>query len=88
MDGKVRELVAVAASLAAGCTTCLEHHVAEAKQAGATPEDVQEAIEVARAVRVTALTSMDTFATKVVTGESALTMAAATTGKCGPNCNC
>ena len=88
MDDKVRELVAVAASLAAGCSNCLEHHVGEAKRAGATPEEVQEALDVARAVRVTALTNMDSFATKVMSGEGALAMATSTGGKCGPNCNC
>lgn len=88
MDGKVRELVAVAASLAAGCSSCLEHHVGEAKRAGATPEEVQEALDVARAVRVTALTNMDSFATKVMSGEGALAMAATKAGTCGPNCNC
>lgn len=88
MDGKVRELVAVAASLAAGCSSCLEHHVGEAKRAGATPEEVQEALDVARAVRVTALTNMDGFATKVMSGEGALAMAATTAGTCGPNCTC
>jgi AhpD family alkylhydroperoxidase len=88
VDGKVRELVAVAASLAAGCSSCLEHHVGEAKRAGATPEEVQEALDVARAVRVTALTNMDSFATTVMSGEGTLAMAATRAGTCGPNCNC
>ena len=88
MVGKVREIVAFAASLAAGCSNCLEHQVGEAKRAGATPEEGQDAIDVARAVRVTALTNMDRFAMKVMRGEGALTMAGTTAGTCGPNCNC
>lgn len=88
MDDKVRELVAVAASLAAGCANCLEHHVDEARRSGATPAEIQEALDVARAVRLTALTNMDSFATTVVRGEDALVMATARPGTCGPNCNC
>jgi AhpD family alkylhydroperoxidase len=88
MEAKVRELVAVAASLAAGCSRCLEHHVGEAQRAGATAQEVQEALDVARAVRVTALTNMDAFAAQVVSGSEPLAMAATSAGRCGPDCNC
>jgi AhpD family alkylhydroperoxidase len=44
---KTKELVAIGISIAIRCTCCLDHHVALAIEAGATREEVIEAIEVA-----------------------------------------
>jgi len=87
MEEKVRELVGIASSLAAGCSVCLEHHMAEARRVGATPVEIQEALDIARAVRLTALTRMDAAATRYLEEAGVLVMAGANRG-CGPGCNC
>ena len=44
---KTKELIALAASLAAGCQPCYKAHMEKAKQAGNTDEEIREAIAVA-----------------------------------------
>ena len=46
LDRKTKELVAIAASLAAKCQGCLEGHVKKALKFGATREEVSEAIAI------------------------------------------
>ncbi len=43
LDVKTKELIAVAASVAAQCQWCIALHVKEALEAGATPEEIREA---------------------------------------------
>jgi AhpD family alkylhydroperoxidase len=47
LEKKVKELIAIAISIAVKCEPCIEHHVREALQDGATEEQIVEAIEVA-----------------------------------------
>ena len=44
---RVKELIAVAPSISTRCEPCLRVHVRRAREAGATPEEVAEAIAVA-----------------------------------------
>lgn len=46
-----RELVAIGASLASNCIPCIKFHIRKAREAGLTDEVIQEAVEVADAVR-------------------------------------
>ena len=46
LDRKTKELVAIAASLAAKCQGCLEGHVKKALKFGASREEVSEAIAI------------------------------------------
>ena len=48
---KERELVAIGASVAAGCGPCTDFHVAAARRATATDEDIRQAIADALCVR-------------------------------------
>ena len=44
---RVKELIAVALTISTRCEPCLRVHVGRAREAGATPEEVAEAIAVA-----------------------------------------
>ncbi len=61
LNEKVRELVAVGASITANCQPCLRFHVDKAIQSGADPEEVAAAIEVGKRVRKGASAKMDDF---------------------------
>jgi len=50
MDPVVKELVAIAASVAGRCQPCLRHHLEKEKQLGITKQQVEEAIDVGRKV--------------------------------------
>ncbi len=62
LSDKVKELVAVGASITANCQPCLEYHVEKALGFGADPGEVGEAIERGKRVRKGASGKMDTFA--------------------------
>ena len=51
LDKKTLELVAIGASVAANCGTCLEYHYKAAREAGATPAEICHAIKMAEKVR-------------------------------------
>ncbi|MCI0696871.1 carboxymuconolactone decarboxylase family protein [candidate division KSB1 bacterium] len=50
LDLRTKELVAIAASVTAGCQGCFRGHVLKAVRAGATREEIGEAISVAVAI--------------------------------------
>jgi AhpD family alkylhydroperoxidase len=47
LEKRVKELIAIAISIVVKCEPCIEHHVREALQDGATEQQIVEAIEVA-----------------------------------------
>ena len=47
LSGKVKELMALAVSIAVGCDSCIAYHVHDALTAGATREELLETIGVA-----------------------------------------
>jgi AhpD family alkylhydroperoxidase len=51
LSQKEKELAAVAASIAAGCQPCTEHHVEAARNAGATEDQIRRAVDDALSVR-------------------------------------
>jgi AhpD family alkylhydroperoxidase len=97
MDAKTRELVAVAASLAAGCEKCLRQHTLAARRAGASATELQQAVEIARAARLTAVLGIDEVAERLTNApELPVAVAVSATdasdasaeGGCGPDCDC
>jgi AhpD family alkylhydroperoxidase len=50
LDLRTKELVAIAASVTAGCQGCFKGHVIKAVRAGATREEIGEAIAIAIAI--------------------------------------
>ena len=51
LNARVRELIAIGASIAGSCMPCLRYHFAEAIKASCTLEEIQEAIELAKMVK-------------------------------------
>jgi len=91
MDVKVKELIGIAASVAAGCDSCLEHHVQAARQEGADSREIRTAIQIARAVRLQAVTKIDDLASKLERGEEIKLVAVGgedTGCGCGEGCDC
>jgi AhpD family alkylhydroperoxidase len=51
LSDRERELVAIGASIASNCVSCIEHHVPEARKVGLGDRQIQEAIQIADLVR-------------------------------------
>ena len=61
LDNRIKELIAVGASITANCQPCLQYHTSEAQKSGADEQDIMEAIEVGKMVRRGAAGKMDKF---------------------------
>src|SRR6478672_9062406 len=55
LDTKTQELISIAASLIAKCQGCIEGHLKKALAAGATEEEISEAISIAAAINAAAV---------------------------------
>ncbi len=86
MDPKMKALLAIAASVAGGCASCLETHIVEARQAGADTREIQTAVNIARAIRLQAVTAMDDLASQW-TAREVIAVLSDSAG-CGPGCHC
>jgi AhpD family alkylhydroperoxidase len=62
LDTRIKELIAIGASVTANCQPCLQYHVSKARESGADDEEIDTAIAVAKAVRKGAAIKMDNFA--------------------------
>ena len=61
IDNRIKELIAVGASLTANCQPCIQYHTAKALEFGADAADIATAIEVGKQVRKGAAGKMDAF---------------------------
>jgi AhpD family alkylhydroperoxidase len=50
LDKKTKELIAVSCSVMADCIPCIHHHYKEAIKAGATKEEISEALAISMSV--------------------------------------
>jgi len=80
LDTRIKELIAVGASVTANCQPCLQYHVSKAREFGADDEEIAVAMAVAKAVRKGAAAKMDDFA--------ATQGGPATTAECGAGKGC
>src|ERR1044072_6227439 len=62
LDTKTQELISIAASLVAKCQGCIEGHLKKALQAGATEEEISEAISIAAAINAAAIIDLTDIA--------------------------
>jgi AhpD family alkylhydroperoxidase len=62
LDRKTKELVAIAASLAAKCQGCLEGHIKKAIKFGATRDEISESIAIAIGVNAAAVVDLTDIA--------------------------
>jgi AhpD family alkylhydroperoxidase len=70
LSQKEKEVIAVGASVAAGCKPCTAHHVAAARHAGATDEDITWAVDDALDVRKSATEIMAGVALEQLGGDA------------------
>lgn len=82
LNEKMRELVAVGASITANCQPCLQYHVEKALGAGASPEEVAAAIAVGNCVRKGASARMDAFSSRILTPGAPLAAETVPAGNC------
>jgi AhpD family alkylhydroperoxidase len=65
LTGKMKQLVAVGASITANCQPCLQYHTEKALAYGADSGEVNDAIEVGKQVRKGASAKMDQFSSSM-----------------------
>jgi AhpD family alkylhydroperoxidase len=70
MNDKIRELIAVGASITANCQPCLQIHVEKALKSGADHQEVSAAIEIGNRVRKGAAAKMEEFSSNLQAGTS------------------
>ncbi|ABQ26628.1 carboxymuconolactone decarboxylase family protein [Geotalea uraniireducens] len=70
LNDRIRELIAVGASITANCQPCLRIHVEKALKSGADPQEVTAAIEIGKRVRKGAADKMETFSSNLQAGKS------------------
>ena len=68
MDVRIKELIAIGASITGNCKPCLEYHVARARENGADDQEIAEAVAVGKMVRKGAASKMDEFIPAVLSG--------------------
>ena len=81
LDDRIRELIAVGASITANCQPCLQYHVTKALESGADGQEITEAVEVGKLVRKGAASKMDKFASSL--NQGAPVTASPSTDGCG-----
>lgn len=59
MDGKMKELIALGASVACNCHPCVKFHLSKARKLNLEPELIHQAVEVGKRVRKGAADQMD-----------------------------
>ncbi len=65
LDNRIKELVAIGASVTANCQPCLQYHVDKALESGADENEITEAVDVGKMVRKGAASKMDKFASSL-----------------------
>ena len=83
LDTRIKELIAVGASLTANCQPCLQFHATKALESGADEQEIAEAIEIGKMVRKGAAAKMDGFASTL--NQAVPVAASPSNGGCGCN---
>lgn len=78
-----RELVAIGAAMGCNCASCIEFHVPEARSAGLTDAEIQEAVELADAVRAVSARNVLVAASESLSATSADAATSQPNNSCG-----
>ena len=62
LDDRLQALIAVGASVASNCQSCLEYHAGKALKSGVSEEEIAEAIQVGKQVSQGAASTMEKLA--------------------------
>ena len=85
LDIRIRELIAVGTAVGANCHSCLQHHVAKAREQSVPDDEIAEAVEVGKAVRKGAQGSIDKLANELLSARRAPPSPATANCGCGSN---
>ncbi len=66
IDDKVKELIAIGASVSANCHPCIKYHVNKARELAIDEKEIRQAIEVGKMVRKGAAGEVDKLISAVV----------------------
>ncbi len=66
IDVKIKELIAIGASVSANCHPCVKYHVNQARELAIDEDEIQQAIDVGIMVRKGAAGQMDKLLSAVV----------------------
>ena len=69
LSSSVRELVAIGASIGGNCLPCLRYHFAEARKAGCSLEEIQQAVQLSRMVKQRPIDDIDKLASDLISRE-------------------
>jgi len=69
-NDKIRELIAIGASITANCQPCLQLHMERAVRCGADHQEVTVAIEIGNRVRKGAAARMEEFSSNLQAGSA------------------
>jgi AhpD family alkylhydroperoxidase len=65
LDERIMRLIAVGASIAANCQSCLQSNIVKARENGCDEQEIAEAIWVGKMIRRGAASKMDAFADRL-----------------------
>jgi len=66
MENRIKELIAIGASITANCQPCLSYHINKANKYGVNEDEIKEAISVGKMVRTGASGKMDEFVSSLI----------------------
>ncbi len=66
IDPKIKELIAIGASVSANCHPCVKYHVNKAREMAIDEKEIQQAIEVGKMVRKGAADQMDGLVSEII----------------------
>jgi AhpD family alkylhydroperoxidase len=61
LDARIRELIAVGASVAVNCHPCMKYHVGKAREMKIDESEIQQAVDVGKMVHKGAAEQIDTL---------------------------
>jgi AhpD family alkylhydroperoxidase len=73
MNDRIKQLIAVGASVGANCHPCLEYTIGKALELGIDRDEIMMAVDVAKVVRQGASSSMDKLAVSLIRDRLPLT---------------
>ncbi len=76
MDERLKEMIAVGASVTANCIPCIQYHYAKAREVGLTEAEIRTAIQVGKMVRKGAAQKWDEEVSALLAASSAQQSAA------------
>lgn len=72
LESRDKELAAIGTSIGANCRPCIEHHLAAGRDAGLSPDELADAVEVAGNVRRQAVDLLSARVTELLGGNGPL----------------